>query len=92
MDDCHGLLKTVPHFKADPMAISIGDAVAASAMARALVASGVLVVAFSYPVVPRGTARIRTQISAAHSKADIDLALDAFVRVGRDLKVLDKVA
>jgi glycine C-acetyltransferase len=49
---------------------------------------GVYVVAFSFPVVPRGQARIRTQMSAAHTRAHLDLAVDAFVRVGRELGVI----
>jgi glycine C-acetyltransferase len=44
-----------------------------------LVANGVFAVAFSYPVVPLGTARIRTQMSAAHTDADLELAVQAFV-------------
>jgi glycine C-acetyltransferase len=46
------------------------------------------VTAFSYPVVPQGQARIRAQMSAAHSDDDIDLAVDAFVRVGRAMSVV----
>ena len=57
----------------------IGDEATATRMATKLVELGVYVVAFSYPVVPRGTARIRTQISAAHTDADIDFAVDSFV-------------
>ena len=45
---------------------------------------------FSYPVVPKGAARIRTQISAAHSEADIDLALKSFAEVGREKGVIPK--
>ena len=48
---------------------------------------GIYVVAFSYPVVPKGKARIRTQMSAAHSKGDIEFALQAFGRVKRQLKL-----
>jgi glycine C-acetyltransferase len=48
-------------------------------MADRLLAEGIYVRAFSYPVVPRGQARIRTQMSAAHSRADLDRAIDAFV-------------
>ena len=49
-------------------------------MADRLLAEGIYVRAFSYPVVPRGQARIRTQMSAAHSRADLDRAIDAFVK------------
>ncbi len=59
--------------------VMIGDASLASRMADELVARGVYVRAFSYPVVPRDKARIRTQLSAAHTRADLDMALEAFV-------------
>lgn len=57
-------------------------------MADRLLSEGIYVIGFSFPVVPRGKARIRVQISAAHSEADIDEALEAFGKVGRELKVL----
>jgi glycine C-acetyltransferase len=60
--------------------IMIGDAVEAAAMADRLLADGIYVRAFSFPVVPRGKARIRTQVSAAHTRADLDNAIAAFVR------------
>jgi glycine C-acetyltransferase len=60
--------------------IMIGDAVAAGAMADRLLADGIYVRAFSFPVVPRGKARIRTQMSAAHTRDDLDRAIEAFVR------------
>jgi glycine C-acetyltransferase len=59
--------------------VMIGDASEAARFSRALVTNGVFAVAFSYPVVPLGTARIRTQMSAAHTDADIDVAVEAFV-------------
>ena len=59
--------------------VMFGDAVAASAFASRLRAHGVYAVAFSYPVVPMGKARIRTQVSAAHSEADIRAAAAAFI-------------
>jgi glycine C-acetyltransferase len=61
--------------------IMIGDAAAAGAMADQLLAEGIYVRAFSFPVVPRGQARIRTQMSAAHSRADLDRAIAAFQKV-----------
>jgi glycine C-acetyltransferase len=61
--------------------IMIGDAVQAAAMADRLLAEGIYVRAFSFPVVPRGKARIRTQISAAHSRDDLDQAITAFENV-----------
>ena len=63
--------------------IMIGDAVEAGAMADRLLAEGIYVRAFSYPVVPRGKARIRTQMSAAHSRDDLDQAITAFEKVRR---------
>jgi glycine C-acetyltransferase len=60
--------------------IMIGDAVQAAAMADRLLADGIYVRAFSFPVVPRGKARIRTQMSAAHTQDDLDRAIAAFVR------------
>jgi glycine C-acetyltransferase len=59
--------------------VMIGDAPAAARLAADLVDRGLYVVAFSFPVVPHGTARIRTQMSAAHTIADLDQAVDAFV-------------
>jgi glycine C-acetyltransferase len=50
-----------------------------------MLAKGVYVIGFSYPVVPKGEARIRTQISAAHTQADLELALDAFAAVKREM-------
>ncbi|MFM1847174.1 MAG: hypothetical protein RL417_648 [Pseudomonadota bacterium] len=63
--------------------IMIGDAKLASLMADDLLKEGIYVIGFSYPVVPHGQARIRTQISAAHSREDLDRALTAFEKVGR---------
>ncbi|HSV56578.1 MAG TPA: glycine C-acetyltransferase, partial [Magnetospirillaceae bacterium] len=56
-------------------------------MADRLLSEGVYVIGFSFPVVPRGKARIRVQVSAAHSSEDIDFALEAFQRVGKELRV-----
>jgi glycine C-acetyltransferase len=68
--------------------VMLGEATLASAMADALLAEGIYVIAFSYPVVPKGAARIRTQMSAAHTPQQIDRAIEAFGRVGRALGVL----
>jgi glycine C-acetyltransferase len=65
--------------------IMFGDAVVASRVAEALLARGVYVIAFSYPVVPQGKARIRTQISAAHSRKDLEFAVAAFGEVKKEL-------
>jgi glycine C-acetyltransferase len=68
--------------------LMLGDAALAGRMAEALLERGVYVIGFSYPVVPKGQARIRTQMSAALSREQLERALAAFTRVGRDLGVL----
>jgi glycine C-acetyltransferase len=65
--------------------IMFGDAVVATRVAEAMLARGVYVIAFSYPVVPQGKARIRTQISAAHTRKDLELAVAAFSEVKKEL-------
>jgi glycine C-acetyltransferase len=65
--------------------IMFGDAVVAARVAEAMLARGVYVIAFSYPVVPQGKARIRTQISAAHSRKDLEFAVAAFGEVKKEL-------
>lgn len=68
--------------------VMLRDPQLAQDMAAQLAAKGVFVTAFSFPVVPRGQDRIRTQMSAAHSLEELDRAIDAFAEVGRDLKVI----
>jgi glycine C-acetyltransferase len=68
--------------------IMIGDAGLVQRMARELYGEGIYVVGFFYPVVPKGTARIRVQLSAAHERHHIDKAIAAFSRVGKNLGVL----
>ena len=68
--------------------VMLCDPKLAQDMAARLDAKGVFVVPFSFPVVPRGQDRIRTQMSAAHSRAKLDRAIDAFVDVGRDIGVI----
>ncbi len=68
--------------------IMLGDAKLAVEFARRLLELGIYVVGFSFPVVPQGKARIRVQISAAHSAEDIDTAVAAFAKVGNELRVL----
>jgi glycine C-acetyltransferase len=68
--------------------VMLGEASLAGRLAEALLAEGVYVVGFSYPVVPKGRARIRTQMSAAHSEAQIVAAVAAFGKVGRALGVI----
>jgi glycine C-acetyltransferase len=67
--------------------VMLGDAALASKFADAMLAKGVYVIGFSYPVVPQGKARIRAQISAAHSQSDLETALNAFKEVKRELKL-----
>ncbi|WP_024301589.1 glycine C-acetyltransferase [Pseudogulbenkiania sp. MAI-1] len=68
--------------------VMLGDAKLAGEMAAALLAEGVYVIGFSYPVVPKGKARIRTQMSAGHTPEQVEAAVAAFVRVGRELGVI----
>jgi glycine C-acetyltransferase len=68
--------------------VMLGDAKVAGEMAQRLLDKGIYVIAFSFPVVPQGKARIRTQMSAAHSDEDIDLAVAAFTEVAADMGVL----
>ena len=65
--------------------VMIGDAGKAAAMAESLLEYGVYAIGFSFPVVPRGEARIRTQLSAAHTVEDIDFAIEAFRKAGHDI-------
>lgn len=65
--------------------VMLGDAQLASRMADALLAEGIYVIGFSFPVVPKGKARIRTQMSAAHTTEQIDRAVAAFAKVGKSL-------
>jgi len=68
--------------------VMIGDAALATRMANALLALGIYVIGFSFPVVPRGEARIRTQMSAADSRTQLEHAVDAFTRVGKELGII----
>jgi glycine C-acetyltransferase len=72
--------------------VMLGDAQLAGRMADALLAQGVYVIGFSYPVVPKGRARIRTQMSAAHTPEQIDQAIAAFTRVGLELGAIKPAA
>ena len=65
--------------------IMLGDAALATKVADAMLKKGVYVIGFSYPVVPKGKARIRTQISAAHSREDLEFALERFGEVKKEL-------
>ena len=67
--------------------IMLGDAALATRVADAMLAKGVYVIGFSYPVVPQGKARIRTQISAAHTREDLTFAIDKFAEVKQELGI-----
>ncbi len=68
--------------------VMLGDAALASRMADMLLEKGIYVIGFSYPVVPKGKARIRIQLSAAHSEEQLDRAIEAFTEVGKALQVI----
>ena len=68
--------------------VMLGDARLATQMADALLKRGIYVIGFSFPVVPKGEARIRTQMSAGLNRAQLDMAIDAFTDVGRELGVI----
>jgi glycine C-acetyltransferase len=66
--------------------IMIGDAARSQKFAARMLEKGVYVIGFFYPVVPHGTARVRTQVSAAHSREDLEFAVNAFAEVNQELK------
>ena len=66
----------------------LGDARLATEMADKLLQRGIYVIGFFFPVVPRGEARIRVQLSAAHETHHLDRAIEAFIKVGKELGVL----
>jgi glycine C-acetyltransferase len=68
--------------------VMLGDAKLAQDMAALMLKKGVYVVGFSFPVVPKGQARIRTQMSAAHSRSDVERTIAAFAEAGRELGVI----
>lgn len=68
--------------------VMLGDATLAQKMANRLLEEGVYVIGFSYPVVPKGKARIRTQMSAGHSREQLNKAIAAFIKVGKELEVI----
>jgi glycine C-acetyltransferase len=69
---------TVPKSVHPIVPVMLGEAQKAQDMAKAMLEQGIYVIAFSYPVVPEGAARIRVQISAAHTKEDLDKVVEAF--------------
>ncbi|CAG5119437.1 unnamed protein product, partial [Candidula unifasciata] len=68
--------------------VMLGDARLAAQFADKMLEKGIYVIGFSYPVVPKGKARIRVQISASHSEADVDRAVDAFIEIGRSFHII----
>lgn len=68
--------------------IMLGDAKVAAEFAERALAKGIYVIGFSFPVVPKGQARIRTQMSAAHSREELDKAIDAFIQVGKEMAII----
>lgn len=68
--------------------IMLGDAKVAAEFAERALAKGIYVIGFSFPVVPKGQARIRTQMSAAHTREQLDKAIDAFIEVGQDMGII----
>jgi glycine C-acetyltransferase len=78
----------IPHGMHPIVPVIVGDTALALAMSRELLAHGVYVSGFGYPVVPHGQARLRAQISAGHTRADLDRAADAFVSVAKQHDVL----
>jgi glycine C-acetyltransferase len=68
--------------------VILGETAAAIRMSDLLLAEGVFVTGFGYPVVPQGQARVRCQVSATHTRDDLDQALTAFRKVGRQLRLI----
>ncbi|MDD1782067.1 glycine C-acetyltransferase [Enterovibrio sp. ZSDZ35] len=68
--------------------VMLGDAKVAGEFAERMMKEGIYVVGFSFPVVPKGQARIRTQMSAAHSREQLDKAIDAFIKVGKEMSLI----
>jgi glycine C-acetyltransferase len=68
--------------------VMLYDAKLSQVMANALLKEGIYVIGFFFPVVPRGKARIRVQLSAAHTREHLDKAIAAFIKVGKELKVI----
>ena len=69
--------------------VMLGDAKVASTMAARLLTEGIYVIGFSFPVVPKGQARIRTQISAIHTTAQLDKAIATFISIGKDMGIIE---
>jgi glycine C-acetyltransferase len=78
---------SVPEGEHPIVPVMLGDAVLAHDMAERLLSRGVYVIAFSFPVVPKGTARIRAQVSAAHTREDLDYTVEQFAEVKKELQL-----
>jgi glycine C-acetyltransferase len=78
----------IPHGTHPIVPVIVGDTAKALAMGKALLEEGVYVSGFGYPVVPQGQARLRCQVSAAHERADLDRAIEAFRKVGKKFEVV----
>jgi glycine C-acetyltransferase len=78
----------IPHGTHPIVPVIVGDTAKALAMGKALLEEGVYVSGFGFPVVPRGQARLRCQVSAAHERADLDRAVEAFEKVGKKFGVV----
>jgi len=79
---------TIPHGTHPIVPVIVGDTAKALAMGKALFELGVYVSGFGFPVVPKGQARLRCQVSAAHERSDLDRAVDAFRKVGKKFEVI----
>ena len=71
--------------------VMLGDARLSQTMANRLLEEGIYVIGFFFPVVPKGAARIRVQLSSAHTREQLDRAIAAFEKVGRELGVIEQV-
>ena len=69
--------------------IMLGDAKLAQNMAQDMLEEGIYVIGFAFPVVPKNQARIRVQISASHTKEDLNNAINAFIKIGRKYKIIN---
>jgi glycine C-acetyltransferase len=78
----------IPHGTHPIVPVIVGDTAKALAMGKALLEEGIYVSGFGYPVVPQGQARLRCQVSAAHTQEDLDRAAEAFVTVGKKFGVV----
>jgi len=78
----------IPHGTHPIVPVIVGDTARALSMGKALLEEGVYVSGFGFPVVPHGQARLRCQVSAAHNRSDLDRAVDAFRKVGKQFKVI----